>query len=339
MFFSKEENMDDVVFGIPSTREPTRSTISDYRYNKELMRTYAFNTTNTTVYGIVDGVPLIIPHDNGFSKLRKVMGDIDIYEPGVFIIKTYTYRHIEDISSMVEYWHGSDMNMPEETIEQIKEFIINFTSKSYRDDKVKFRLIEFISYADLLAYDRFSKIFGGTISISIKNRYTYTYNDNKITISLKGDGETKWLTLGDKILPLQTSKRVSKNELLLQHSASKVENYAINKLSDINIFDTQEEASSNTNTNNIKRDKHLLEVDKLKYDEKKLIAEVIQTEEKNELVKFTNEISYKTEIIKLILSENSLTIKEMENNRVMLESGLKVFSAVENILKQFKGKK
>ena len=126
---------------------------------------------------------------------------------------------------------------------------------------------------------------------------------------------------------------------MLQHSASKVENYAINKLSDINIFDTQEEASSNTNTNNIKRDKHLLEVDKLKYDEKKLIAEVIQTEEKNELVKFTNEISYKTEIIKLILSENSLTIKEMENNRVMLESGLKVFSAVENILKQFKGKK
>ena len=78
----------------------------------------------------------------------------------------------------------------------------------------------------------------------------------------------------------------------------------------IGCFDTQEEASSNTNTNNIKRDKHLLEVDKLKYDEKKLIAEVIQTEEKNELVKFTNEISYKTEIIKLILSENSLTIKE-----------------------------
>ena len=105
----------------------------------------------------------------------------------------------------------------------------------------------------------------------------------------------------------------------------------LDKLIDFNIFDTYEEANYNTNAANLKRDKVALEYEKIKYDEKKLISDHIQNEMKNEYNRFTTEIGYKTEVLKLLISENSLYSNELSTSKSNLDFTLKALTGIEGI--------
>ena len=115
------------------------------------------------------------------------------------------------------------------------------------------------------------------------------------------------------------------------HSNSNSEVIQLDKLIDFNIFDTYEEANYNTNAANLKRDKVALEYEKIKYDEKKLISDHIQNEMKNEYNRFTTEIGYKTEVLKLLISENSLYSNELSTSKSNLDFTLKALTGIEGI--------
>ena len=100
---------------------------------------------------------------------------------------------------------------------------------------------------------------------------------------------------------------------------------------DKRAFDTYEEANYNTNAANLKRDKVALEYEKIKYDEKKLISDHIQNEMKNEYNRFTTEIGYKTEVLKLLISENSLYSNELSTSKSNLDFTLKALTGIEGI--------
>ena len=81
----------------------------------------------------------------------------------------------------------------------------------------------------------------------------------------------------------------------------------------------------------MKRDKVALEYEKIKYDEKKLISDHIQNEMKNEYNRFTTEIGYKTEVLKLLISENSLYSNELSTSKSNLDFTLKALTGIEGI--------
>ena len=168
-------------------------------------------------------------------------------------------------------------------------------------------------------------------SLEIKKNYEYKHRDNTLTLKLNGDGGTKWLVIGDKVIGLQTNKKHLKDTLTVKHSNSNSEVIQLDKLIDFNIFDTYEEANYNTNAANLKRDKVALEYEKIKYDEKKLISDHIQNEMKNEYNRFTTEIGYKTEVLKLLISENSLYSNELSTSKSNLDFTLKALTGIEGI--------
>lgn len=332
MLFTIEKEYDDIIFNQCSNFEQNKSTKYDYRYNETMFKTHMFKTFSRECYCMVDGVPLTIPYDREIRKIAKHIPFVDDDSEGVYIVKSYTFKKLPDIRKLIEYWETNDMLMTEDIVDQIQTNISIINNNIVDGNrKITYRIVDFISYSDLLLADRYNRLINGTVSLEIKRNYEYRHRDNTLTLKLNGDGGTKWLVIGDKVIGLQTNKKHLKDTLTVKHSNSNSEVIQLDKLIDFNIFDTYEEANYNTNAANLKRDKVALEYEKIKYDEKKLISDHIQNEMKNEYNRFTTEIGYKTEVLKLLISENSLYSNELSTSKSNLDFTLKALTGIEGI--------
>lgn len=333
--FSREYYSGDSIFNKFNTWESCKITKNDIYYNKPMFKTHVFKSTSRDIYAVVDGMPFKIPMLNDCYMLRKML-DIPYSEEGVFIIKSYRYHRLNDLNLALSHLKHIGSMIPEDICNDIIKFVqdISKDGTCLEDlDIYTYRLVNFISYGELLKGDRLCKLLNGTITTKLKEEYDYHHRDNTISIELTGKGENKWLVLGDEIIPLQTNPKFKSSKMFIRQSNSVVSEINLDKKDLSFIFDTIEEAQMNTYSYNLKKDKAYLEKQRLELEEKKLISEHIQSEAKHELAMFTNKLDYKTNIIKYMISENNLISSDVSVDKNVMDTIIKVFGVTDTIFK------
>lgn len=336
--FSIEYKRADEIFNTFCPYETVKETKNDKYYNKPIFKTHIFKNTPRDVFAVVDGMPFKVPLLNDSYNLKRIL-DVPIVEEGVFIIKSYRYQRIEDIELALAHLNHPSSMIPEDISEDIAKFVRDISKKEfgpYDDQSFVYRLVNYFSYADLLKGDRLCRLLNGTITSRLKETYEYNHLDNTLTIELAGKGETKWLVLGDEVIPLQTNASFTNNKITVRQSNSVIKRIILDKKDIPYIFDTYEEAQSNTCSYNIKKDRFNLDKNKLELEEKKLISEHLQSESKHELTMFTHKLEYKTNIIKYLISENNLRSSELAIDKNSVDTFVKLFGIVDTLFKKEK---
>ena len=335
--FSVEKDVDDDIFNRFPEVEHFKTTKNDINYGSPLFKTHVFKTLNKELYSIVDGMPFRLPLLNDSYGLKKLL-NLDTGVEGVFIIKSYSYSRIDNINLALAHLTNYNTMIPDNIIKDVTAFLKSIEKNIIRPNNKNvyiYRLINFISYNDLLKGDRLCNLLNGTVTTRLKEEYDYYHKDNTLTIELSGKGETKWLALGDDIIPLQTSNDIREDRIFVRNSNSKISTIGLTKKETPIIFDTYEEASSNTISNNLKREKFKLEKTTVNLEERKLISDTMQAEAKHELSMFTTEVNYKTELIKYLISENNLLSNEMSLGKGNVDFFSKLLSIGEVFINKF----
>lgn len=186
---------------------------------------------------------------------------------------------------------------------------------------------------------RFSTFLNGMITLDLDIAYNNKPLTNVIEVELSsksGKQETHWMVIGDMTIPLTTNFSASSDMLTVKYGGKNVKNIPIDNLSTFDIYDNLDEALQNRKSTSLKQAKLKLEEDKLIFDNKKLILEHRKLKEQIRIQEQTLKIQYNIELIKLLLAKNNLKVNEYTTAKSLIEGGIKIVVAIENLVKKFK---
>lgn len=311
----------DMIFSSSYKQTFSQTPANDSRYDKQLTRTYCFKTFLEDAYAVIDGIPLPIPRDDNFNNLRQMI-NIKQSEEGVFIIKSFRYSGVKNIYAILRYWDASKIEIPTNIKNDIRTELID-NIKGYASE-LTFRLVEFISYRQLVNSDIKNHLLNGMVSLSLNNPEVPIEIATTIKIELSGEDSNQWMVIGDAVFPIIASKKFKESKITIGRCGSTVAEHLIEDHSLYNIYPTKDIANDHRTSTSFKSDKHTLEKIKLDVEAKKVTYDAIKLRDAKELAIETNNIQFRSEIIKLLISENLLKQNEMNNIKSIVEGGIKV---------------
>ena len=253
-------------------------------YDQPDDETYIFRTTKYNVYSVQHGVIRPIRLNNLMSN--RLNNGLAKKQKGVYIVKYFNHYKNSDIKTILRHYATAVLDIDMDILETLTAELTSFISKP-NQDILRFRIIKFISEADLLRDSVVSDdLMNGEIVIGSPDRLATQHKDNKVSILtieiFDNTQDVYHLTLGNQVHSVFTSNnssgKVGGHIKLTNHGMTIIDKQlTTSNIKDFGLFASRTEALETVNI-----DKRL-EMEKLKHERMKQTNEIELTKLKRQL--------------------------------------------------------